>query len=63
MLLRLVRHTELVEAFLLFYIMNKGNNLEKVNFAENILKNEAKVGLGLNLTNKGAENTSDKVVF
>jgi hypothetical protein len=43
----LLRDNESAEAFLDFFVMNKGNNLEKVNFAENFLKDEAQIGLGL----------------
>jgi hypothetical protein len=43
----LLRDNESAEAFLDLFIMNKGNNLEEVNFAENFLKDEAQIGLGL----------------
>ena len=43
--------------------MDEGNKLEQVDFAENVLENEAQIGLGLDWTNQAIEYTWDKVVL
>lgn len=51
------------DAFLDFFVVDKGYKLEQVDLAENILENEAQVGLGLDRTNQAVEHTRDKVVL
>lgn len=43
--------------------MDKGNELEQVDLAEDVLENEAQVGLGLDWANQTVEYTRDKVVL
>lgn len=43
--------------------MDKGNELEQVDLAEDVLENEAQVGLGLDWANQAVEHAGDKVVL
>ena len=43
--------------------MDKGDELEQVDLAEDVLENEAQVGLGLDWADQAVEHAGDKVVL